>query len=383
MEYISITKFNEKIKGIIKDAYKQTIYISGEIFNYKKSNHNIYASIRDEESSINIIKWNTSDNFKNGDKVNISGYINFYTKNSIINIIATTIELTGFGKLYKIIEDRKIEFEQKGYFEYCKKKSLPDRVNSIGIITAANGAALQDILYVLKNNKFKSKIIVKNVSVQGVKCPEEVKSAIEYFNQQKDLVDVILVTRGGGSIEDLIGFSDPLVIEAIHSSNICTISAIGHEIDFMLSDYVADIRAPTPSIAAELISKTQLDIKSKIDLFKNNIKSHKNFITKQLNNYIHIFISIKSFLINIIILNNKNSIQNLNYKFKTNITKKFDEMKLLLEKLKIKAEDYNKSRYNSLIYKDNKIIKSIDDLSDGKYKLIIADKEINIKIKIS
>ena len=124
MEYISITKFNERLKGIIKDNYKQTIYISGEIFNYKKSNNNIYASIRDEESSINIIKWNTSDNFKNEDKLNISGYINFYTKNSIINIIATTIELTGFGKLYKTIEDRKIEFEQKGYFEYCKKKRI-------------------------------------------------------------------------------------------------------------------------------------------------------------------------------------------------------------------------------------------------------------------
>lgn len=381
VDFISVSEFNQKIKILIKDNFKQQINICGELFNYKKSNSNIFASIRDDNSSINIIQWRTTNNFKNGDKVNITGYIDFYTKNSILNLIATSIELTGNGKIYKILEDRKLEYEQKGYFDKNNKLDLPQNINSIGIVTAINGAALQDMLYVFRYNKFTPKIYVKNATVQGSNCPFDIKSGIEYFNKNK-IVDLIVIARGGGSIEDLIGFSDCTVLDAIFDSTIFIISAVGHEIDYMLSDYVADIRAPTPSIAAEIISKTQFNLNFNIELFQMNNKLFTQYITTKLLDFKLKFFRLKIMLFRKMIIINKNTINMIDFKLKNYITSKLNLYKLNLEKLKINVKNYNNSRYNAFILKNNVIIKSIDDISNGKFKIILNEKEIDVKIKV-
>lgn len=379
-DYISVSEFNSKLKSVIKDNFKEKINIAGEIYNYKKSNSNIYASLRDESASINIIQWRTSNNFKNGDTVMISGMIDYYTKSSNVNIIANKIELTGEGRIYKILEDRKKEFEVKGYFDATNKKSLPE-INSIGIVTAMNGAALQDMLYVFKYNKFKSKIFIKNASVQGSECPSTIKSGIEYFNEILN-VDVIIIARGGGSIEDLMGFSDPIILEAILKSKICVISAIGHEIDFMLSDYVADIRAPTPSIAAEIICKTQININSEIDSYNKKLKTYHMFINDHIKTLIRTFIKIKNSYIAVNTTHITIKINLIDNKIKSLITNKIADFKKLYEILKIKMEDYDKTKYNSIILYNNNKIDSADMIKDGKYKIIINDKEINVKLKI-
>lgn len=379
-DYISVSEFNSKLKSVIKDNFREKINIIGEIYNYKKSNSNIYASLRDEYGSINIIQWRTSNNFKNGDTVIITGTIDYYTKSSNVNIIANKIELTGEGKIYKILEDRKIEFESKGYFDETNKKALPE-INSIGIVTAMNGAALQDMLYVFKYNKFKPKIFIKNASVQGTECPSTIKSGIEYFNEILN-VHVIIIARGGGSIEDLMGFSDPIILEAIHKSQICVISAIGHEIDFMLSDYVADIRAPTPSIAAEIICKTQINISSEIDSYNKKLKTYQMFINDHIKTLIRTFLKIKTAYITSNTAYITIKINLIDNKIKSIITNKIADFKKLYEILKIKMEDYDKTKYNSIILFDNKIINSIDMIKDGKYKIMINDKEINVKLKI-
>lgn len=380
-DYISVSDFNQKLKIIIKDKFKEKINITGELYNYKKSNSNIFASIRDDNASINIIQWRTSNNFKNGDTVNITAYVDFYTKNSNLNLIVSTIDLTGNGKIYKILEDRKLEYEQKGFFDQKNKLQMSKNINSIGIITAINGAALQDMLYVFKYNKFTPKIFIKNATVQGLECPSDVKLGIEYFNKTQH-VDLIVIARGGGSIEDLMGFSDPVVLDSIINSKICIVSAIGHEIDYMLSDYIADIRAPTPSIAAEIISKTQLNIHNEIDILHINNKLFNKYISTKIFDFKIKFFKLKSVLHKKIINSNKNTINLIDLKLKNLIMNKIDKYKNTLEKFKFGFKSYINSKYNAMIIKNNIIIKSIDDISNGKFKLILNDKELDVKIKI-
>jgi exodeoxyribonuclease VII large subunit len=226
---------------------KDSFIIRGELHNYSKRNSNIFASLKDKSSSIDIICWSALEDFDNGDEVEISGKINFYKKTSKINIQVTSIIKCGIGEQFKLYEKLKNKFQELGYFD--RKKLMPKNINSIGIVTSEDGAALQDVLYVLKNGGFNGNIIIKNCLVQGVNAPESIKNAI----QDTTNVDLLLITRGGGSLEDLMAFSSELVITAIYNAPQYTISAVGHEVDSMLSDFVADLRAPTPSIGAQII----------------------------------------------------------------------------------------------------------------------------------
>lgn len=272
--------------------FKDTIIIKGELHNYSKRNQNIYASLKDKTSSIDIISWNCLEDYENGDEVEIYGKINFYKKTSKINIIISTIKKLGVGDQFKIYEKLKLKFQNLGYFN--KKKVFPKKIESIGIITSQDGAALQDVLYVLKNGNFNGNIIIKDCMVQGLNAPISIKNAIECLNNESNKVDVLLITRGGGSLEDLMAFSSEEVVKSIYNSNIYTISAVGHEVDTMLSDFVADLRAPTPSIGAQIIvneynkkfliyndaelilSKILFELRDRINVIK------KKFVTKNL-----------------------------------------------------------------------------------------------------
>jgi exodeoxyribonuclease VII large subunit len=282
---------------------KDIITIKGELHNYSKRNQNIFASIKDNQSSIDIICWNSLEDFENGDEVEISGKINFYKKTSKINLIVSSIKKLGVGDQFKLYEQLKQEFQDLGYFD--KKKVMPKQIESIGIVTSEDGAALQDVLYVLRNGGFDGEIIIKDCLVQGVNAPKSIKDAIESFkvngekkhvNRETNSVDILLITRGGGSLEDLMAFSSKEVVKAIYDSAIFTISAVGHEVDSMLSDFVADLRAPTPSVGAQIIlneynkkfgiykdaeqimSKIQFELKSRLDLIKKRFPTKDEMI---------------------------------------------------------------------------------------------------------
>jgi exodeoxyribonuclease VII large subunit len=291
-----ITKISTKICEF-KDVY----IIKGELHNYSKRNGNIFAAIKDTNSSIDIICWNCLEDFDNGDEVEIYGKINFYKKTSKINLIVSSINKLGVGDQFKLYEKLKQEFKNLGYFD--KKKEMPKKIDTIGIVTSQDGAALQDVLYVLKNGRFDGNIIIKDCLVQGLNSPKSIKEAIESFkvNGETNKVDILLITRGGGSLEDLMAFSSREVVKAIYESNIFTISAIGHEVDSMLSDFTADLRAPTPSIGAQIIineynkkftiyndankilSKIQFVLLSRIDLIKKQFVSKDDLINKIIN----------------------------------------------------------------------------------------------------
>lgn len=288
-----ITKISTKIFEL-NDSHT----IKGELHNYSKRNGNIFAAIKDKNSSIDIICWNCLEDYENGDEVEIYGRINFYKKTSKINLQIFSIKKLGQGDHHKLYEKLKQNFQNLGYFD--RKKEMPKNINNIGIVTSKDGAALQDVLYVLKNGGFDGNIIIKDCLVQGINAPNSIKDAIESFkvNRETNNVDLILITRGGGSLEDLMAFSSEKVVKAIYESDIFTISAVGHEIDSMLSDFTADLRAPTPSIGAQIIIneynkkfaiyldankillKIQFELKSRIDSIKKKFPSKDDLIKK-------------------------------------------------------------------------------------------------------
>lgn len=385
MTEISITELNSFIKDNVKKTSLKNLKIKGEISGLKKYNNTIYASLKDDISSINIIKFRSNDdNIKNGDLVIISGYLEFYTKNGTIQIICNNIEHTGEGYILKNLEDLKIKFKNKGYFD--NKKKIPENIKSIGIVTASNGAALQDILYVFNNNKFDGKIFVKNSPVQGVDCPKGICNGIKYFNQFKDdnkRVDLIMITRGGGGIDDLMGFSDSSVIEEIHISNIFVISAVGHEVDNMISDYVADLRAPTPSIGAEIISKSKPNKISIINSYREKLDIYIKFIHNKYDNIKKNFnLQKKKMYIKIYELNIKR-INNIEEYINDIIKTKINKINNNLITIKSNIDIIKNNEYNAVLMYNNNIIDDVDKIKNGIYIIKINGKNKKIEININ
>jgi len=268
----TVEQINQGFKDMIKNnTILNNINITGEISNFKISGNNLYFTIKDNISSLNAVCWNFTNRFDinitNGEKIILEGYINISKNNTIQIIVNGFQQINDIGDIYKEYIKLKEHFEKIGYFDNNHKKILPKYIKNIGIATALDGAALQDILYVLKKG-FKGNVCIKGCIVQGNNCELSVKGAIEFLDNRN--LDVIIVTRGGGSYEDLYGFSKKKVIKAIYKAKTCIISAVGHEVDSMLSDFVADIRAPTPSIAAEIIVSNQKSNYG-INIYKNYI----------------------------------------------------------------------------------------------------------------
>ena len=272
---ITVTQLNKIINEGISNILPDNIKVLAELSNVKISNGHYYLNIKDNSSLIRGIIWKskikTNEKFKDGDKVELEGHLDFYVKGGSLSFIVDNIEKQeGLGEVHLKYEKLKKEFKKKGYFDIENKKQAPALIKKVTIITSKTGAALQDMLYVFKRNKVCIKIKIIDVTVQGVNCGKDVAKAIQEIETDSDAV---IIGRGGGSFEDLFGFSDPLIVEAIHNCPVFTISAVGHEVDFMLSDYVADYRAPTPSVAAEYIFLNQQNFFCKLDEIKSFLET--------------------------------------------------------------------------------------------------------------
>lgn len=382
----SISELNSLIKSTIKENIRGIITIRGELYNYKKNGERVFTSVRDNNSLINLICWRCDNELQNGEIVIAKGYLEFYSGKGTVSFIANSIESEGKGKLFEVLEKRRKHYEALRYFDDERKRKLPERINSVGIVTASNGAAIQDILYVLRMNKFAGKINIKNSPVQGAECPKGICEGIRFFNSFTDeggkKVDVILIARGGGSIDDLIGFSDQEVIEELFKSNILTISAIGHETDTMLSDLVADIRAPTPSIAAELISSTNRCAENKISLLQVLFNKHRDAISSRIKN-LKISFENQSRLY----IRNKREfyarkLYQLEKKLEEFTSERFEKVQFEYNTVKNKFESYKNTKYNAVIISNGEQIENIDSLKSGKYVIIIGDKRVEVKIKV-
>ena len=290
---LTVSDLTELIKDALKINFDKTLCIVGEISNYKVSKNNLFFTLKDEDATLSVVMWNYNikkdkPDLDEGKKVKVYGRLTVFNKFGSYNLTAFKVELLGVGDLYQEYMTLKEKYKELGYFDETKKKQLPQNITKIGIITALDGAALQDFLYVLKKNNYCGEILIKGCIVQGKDCPKSVGTCLKELDKMG--LDVIIVARGGGSFEDLFGFSNKEVVDALHEMTTCTISAIGHEIDFMLSDYVADIRAPTPSIAGEIISSKkegQYDINEVniiMQQLSNIITSKLTILTYEVNN---------------------------------------------------------------------------------------------------
>lgn len=393
----TVTEINNIIKNLFGEIFPNKIVVSGEISNLKIANGNLFLTLKDDESNVNVVSWGYAKSknkvdLNNGDQVAVTCRMSFYAKTGNLNLNLLSIEKLGLGELHKKYELLKEKCQKLGYFDSIKKKQFPNNVKYIGIATAPEGAALQDILYVLKKNNFYGKIIIKRCTVQGATCPKSIVKAIENLENWKDQdgnkLDIILVTRGGGSFEDLMGFSDLKVIEKINKCKIYTISAVGHEIDFMLSDFSADMRAPTPSIAAEIISKQQ---KKEIDMLEMNKKFFeeylKNLIIKKIEMTQYRLDNLKPRILkpDQIIDNKKESLKNIYENLTKNINDKLLKYDNNIQLLERKLEKYDMDKMlNSgyiLLMKGGKIYDSIEDLSIGqKLKIKMKNGEAEILI---
>ena len=395
---ISVSQLNILLKDELKKSFSAKISVKGELAGYRKyggnnnstinnstiNNSTIYATLKDDISTISIIKFRANqDNFNNGDMVCVTGNIDYYIKNGNINFVCTKIENIGEGNIQKQLENLKQKYENLGYFN--NKKPIPQNIKSIGIITAKDGAALQDILFVLNSNKFEGQIYIKNSPVQGIDCPSGICDGIRYFNQtvfNNKKVDLIMITRGGGSTDDLMGFSHPNVIESIYKSEIFTMSAVGHEVDNMISDYVANIRAPTPSIGAELICKVCTNKDVIIQEYRNKIEFAKNIIYNKITCAKKNFFTIKKKMYNTIYTHNNDKICVLNNNLIELVRNKFMYIRHDLDKIKSNIEIMKHNEYNAILIQNNKQIKSINEIVSGKYKIKINGEIKEIKIQI-
>ncbi|MCB4790520.1 MAG: exodeoxyribonuclease VII large subunit [Elusimicrobia bacterium] len=271
----TVSELNKEIRIILENAYPD-IWLEGEISNFKTySSGHMYLSLKDNEAQINaVIFKNVNQSFKfkleDGLKVITRGRVSSYPKRGDYQVIITYIEPAGKGALQLAFEQLKAKLEKEGLFDQARKKPIPLLPQKIGIITSPTGAAIKDILSVIDRRFANVEIILYPVRVQGDEAKFDIVEALKYLNSNYDDLDVLLVGRGGGSYEDLWAFNEEMVARAIAESKIPVISCVGHEIDFTISDFVADLRAPTPSAAAELVVKNKAELVDKL----NNLKSH-------------------------------------------------------------------------------------------------------------
>jgi len=304
----SVSQLNQEIRDFLENQV-MPLWITGEISNFAcPSSGHWYFTLKDAQSSIRCALFKPKARGiemtpQNGDQVVLHGRVSLYTPRGDYQFIADHVEAAGDGLLQKKFNLLKEKLLQEGLFEQEHKKSLPKWPQTIGVVTSPTGAAIHDILHVLNRRFPLIKVIIYPTAVQGSSAAGEIVDAIQIANQLKHC-DVLIVGRGGGSLEDLWPFNEEIVARAIFASEIPIVSAVGHEVDITIADFVADARAPTPSAAAELLSPDQTELFSTLDKMSarldyllvqtsRNITQQLDYFEERLNRAIQNFIQEK------------------------------------------------------------------------------------------
>ena len=294
---LSVTELTRRIKSVLENGFSN-VAISGEISNFKRhSSGHLYFTLKDEKSQISAVLWRTRAAAlfftpTDGMKVIARGNITLYEPRGSYQIDVVQLQPLGVGELQLAFERLKQKLSEEGLFDAEHKKPLPQYPERIGIVTSPTGAALQDLLNIISRRFPSVEVILYPVKVQGSEAAEEIAEAIAAFNEYGN-IDVMIVGRGGGSLEDLWAFNEEIVARAIYASRIPIVSAVGHEIDFTIADFVADLRAPTPSAAAELVVPNAPDIVENLlnycytleEIVSGQITSHRETIESLLASY--------------------------------------------------------------------------------------------------
>ena len=285
----SVSNVNKYIKMMFdKDPLLVDIAIKGEITNFKAHyTGHLYFTLKDNTSTIKCVMFKgyaglNKFNPKDGDSVIITGSVSSFERDGVYQVYVKSMSLDGLGDLYLKYEELKLKLKNEGLFNPEYKKKIPFLPNRVGVITSKTGAVIRDIINVSTRRYNNVNLLVYPAAVQGVNTAETVIKGIETFNNMENKVDVIIIARGGGSFEDLFGFNDENLARAIFKSEIPIVSAVGHETDFTICDFVSDLRAPTPSAAAELVYPSKIEIVSNINNLKIRLNSSiKNMIDRR------------------------------------------------------------------------------------------------------
>ena len=284
-EPITVTQLNKYMKDkIAGDEFLNNIFIKGEISNFKHHyTGHMYFTLKDENSLIKCIMFKSATvnlDFKpqDGMKVLILGTVSVYERDGVYQIYCKAMKEDGIGVLYKAYEELKEKLKKEGYFSKEHKKKIPFMPETIGVLTSRTGSVIRDIINVSTRRNQNVHIRLLPVPVQGEGAAEKIEEAIHIMNEKR-LADVIILARGGGSLEDLWPFNEEIVAKAIYNSEIPIISAVGHETDFTIADFVADLRAPTPSAAAEL---AVADVNELINRLNIDVSRCKMALTKKI-----------------------------------------------------------------------------------------------------
>jgi exodeoxyribonuclease VII large subunit len=294
---VTITELTKQIKQSLETSF-QRVWVEGEISNFKHhTSGHLYFTLKDETAQLSAVMWRSRVPYlsfqpEDGMKVIARGSITVYPPRGNYQIDVEQMQPIGVGELQLAFERLKKKLAAEGLFDTEHKKPIPEFPECIGIITSETGAALQDICSVLSRRQPSVDVILAPVRVQGAGAAEEIAEAIEQMNRFSG-IDVIIVGRGGGSLEDLWAFNDEIVARAIYGSNVPIVSAVGHEIDFCIADFVADLRAPTPSAAAELVVRDRAELLEEIsnlyytmnDAVNNRISSFRERVAGLLTSY--------------------------------------------------------------------------------------------------
>jgi len=283
----TVTEINLLTKEVLENTFS-SIWVQGEISNFKTAvSGHMYFDLKDEESTISSVMFKGYGKYldtklENGLFVTVSANMSVYTKQGRYQLVVTSIKPHSKGDLYLKFEKLKQKLKDKGYFDEDRKKPLPKYPKRIGVVTSLKGAAIRDILTILKQRYPNLEVIIAHASVQGNNAKYEIADAIANLNAYRPKADALLVGRGGGSIEDLWPFNEEIVARAIFKSKIPVISCVGHETDFTISDFTADFRAPTPSAAAQVIVKNQKEVTETIYLLEKRLLQSLEIIYQKL-----------------------------------------------------------------------------------------------------
>ena len=384
----SVSEITSLTKNILEENFDR-VRIRGEVSKIKENKGHLYFSLKDENFVLNAICWSSAVPLlqvfpEEGMEVVVEGKITTYAKSSISSyqIKVDQIELQGEGALLKLIEQRKKKLQAEGYFNDEHKKPIPFIPNKIGIITSPTGAVIMDIINRVQD-RYPTHLLIYPISVQGNKSAGEIIEGIEFFNKKIN-VDTIIIARGGGGVEDLLSFNDENVVKAAFASKIPIISAIGHETDFTLLDFVADYRASTPTAAAERAVPEKNNLIAKIfALHKQLISSFNLFLKEKDKNIYQLAKSLNINNLKNFIREKKDKIKSYEKSFSNLLKDKFKYFQLNLNNIfsRLNSLDTNKilkrgfsiirDMNNNVIYKTNHAHKNSDviiELSDGKIK---------------
>lgn len=373
----TVSELTGQIKQLLEKNFRD-ILVEGEISNVNQSrNGHFYFTVKDDKAQLPCVIWRSTSNrmdvdLQDGQQVVLGGDIQVYPPHGRYQMIVTLVQQAGIGRLQKKFEELKKKLEEEGLFDESVKKPLPSFPTRIGVITSSAGAAFHDIQSTFQQRWPVATLYLHHASVQGLQAAGELVKAIEYFEWQKNPVDVIIIGRGGGSLEDLWPFNEEIVARAIFNCSIPVVSAVGHEVDFSISDFVADARAATPTQAViittpdinELRFQIDDDVKALESLIKQKFQYYRDYVDRLAHSHALLVVQEK-------LTFQKNRIENLSDKMRSRFQQLTLERRSALQQLTHAIKRQNPE----LVIKNyTGLIQSLEEKLQNRSKRVLTDK---------